>query len=506
GSATVGTFSKTNPADDSYGALVMGATPVTLAPADFWNQEFGSGGKPGGIPVSRIDLSGFGTSMFSDWRDPDTTAVGVVRADFNVLQGRTAHELVQFQTWIVPWSIRLQRTVVLDRSDGGEVVRHDTGWKAVDVGKFALLNPATLMAGPIVQLQNVRNLTFPGTNDLTVGPITYAPVTFDADVVFDPKVFVAANGKNPAISVPATGIKGWADDTVGAAPTPAQVIALMQQVKRTPGQVSGIARIGSTGDSQFTMNLTSFAAGVTTGSKNMLQVALFGTPRLPKDGQWSVAKRASTANTPQAVGQGAPVPLTRGAPPAALPSGAGSWADGWRLLDPEDAQSVDSPATFYGLLQGSGTSKTLFEHPLIGDAGQALGFGNKPSLADIGSLLGVGGLFPALSSILQIPDTSQLPLQADGFTKTYDWDITEPDRTLLDLGIVHLVLSYQANGTKAHATIVLDATPGAPKWSFSITNVSVEAVVDGFGSDPLLSIQGGFQAGSSIKPGFVGPL
>ena len=125
-----------------------------------------------------------------------------------------------------------------------------------------------------------------------------------------------------------------------------------------------------------------------------------------------------------------------------------------------------------------------------------MGFGNKPSLADIGSLLGVGGLFPALSSILQIPDTSQLPLQADGFTKTYDWDITEPDRTLLDLGIVHLVLSYQANGTKAHATIVLDATPGAPKWSITITNVSVEAVVDGFGSDPLLSIQGGFQAGS----------
>ena len=44
------------------------------------------------------------------------------------------------------------------------------------------------------------------------------------------------------------------------------------------------------------------------------------------------------------------MPLTRGVAPAALPSGPGSWADGWRLLDPEDAQSVDNPATFYGLL------------------------------------------------------------------------------------------------------------------------------------------------------------
>ena len=504
GSATVGTFSPTNPASDSYGALVMGATPVTLAPADFWNKEFGASGKPGGIPVARIDLSGYGTSMFSDWRDPHTNAVGVVRANFSVLQGRTAHELVQFQTWIVPWSIRMQRTVVFDRSDGGEVVRHDTGWKAVDVGKFELLLPSTVMAGPIAQLQNVRNITFPGS-DITVGPITFAPVTFDADVVFDPKVFVAANGKNPAASVPATNIKGWADDTVGAPPTAAQIIALMQQVRRATGVTSGIARIGSAGDNQFTMNLTSFAAAATTGTKNLLQVALYGTPRLPKDGQWSVARRPSTANAPQAVAAGTPVPLTRGAPPAALPSGPGSWADGWRLLDAEDAQSVDSPATFYGLLQGTGTAKTLFEHPLIGDAGKALGFGNLPSLADVGSLLGVGGLFPALSSILQIPDTSQLPLQADGFTKTYDWDITEPDRTLLDLGIVHLVLSYQAGGKKAHATIVLDATPGAPKWSITITNVSVQAVVDGFGSDPLLTIEGGFQAGSTIKPGFIGP-
>jgi hypothetical protein len=504
GSATVGTFDKTNPANDSYGALVMGATPVTLAPADFWNQEFGPGGKPGGIPVARIDLSGYGTSMFSEWRDPSIERIGVVRANFTVLQGRTAHELVQFQTWIVPWSIRLQRTVVFDRSDGGEVIRHDSGWLPVDVGKFILLEPTSLMAGPIAQLQNVRNITFPGSADVTVDSISYAPVTFDADVVFDPKVFVAANGKNPAASVPATGIQGWADDTVGAPPTPQQIIDLMRQVGRATGQATGIARIGSTGDTQFTMNLTSFAAAVTTGANKLLQVALFGTPRLPKDGQWSVTTRPSTADAPHAVAPGTPVPLTRAVPPATLPSGSASWGHGWRLLDPEDAQSVDNPATFYGLLQGTGTSKMLFEHPLIADAGQAMGFGTKPGLADVGSLLGVGGLFPALGSILQIPDTSQLPLQADGFRKTYDWDIDEPDRTLLNLGIVHLILSYQANGTKAHATIVLDATPGAPTWSIRITNLSVKAVVDGFSSDALLTVQGGFQAGSTLKPGFVG--
>lgn len=509
GSATVGTFDPATPSNDSYGALVMGATPPTLAPADFWNQGF-QGAKQGGIPVARIDLSGYGTTMFSDWRESDPSYVGVVRANFEVHQGRTAHELVEFQTWILPWCIRMQRSVVFDRSDGGEVVRHDSGWQPVDVGKFILLeppvtNPALVMAGPVVQLQNVRNIVIAGA-DVVVDGIAFAPLTFDADVVFDPKVFVAAFGKNPAPSVPATGIQGWADATVGAAPTGQQIVDLLKQVSRAAGRTSGIARVGGTGESQFTMNLASFAAGVTSGAKNLVQVALFGTPRLPKDGQWSVAKRASTANAPSAVPQATPVPLTKAVAPASLPTGPGTWADGWRLLDPEDAQSPDAPATFYSLLQGTGTAKTLYEHPLIGDAGQAMGFGNKPSLADIGSLLGVGGLFPNLGSILQIPDLSSVPLQADGFTKTYTWTITEADRTLLDLGIVHLVLSYKGpNGDPTQARIDLDATPGAPNWHIYINSVSVQAIVDGFGSDPLLTVQGGFQAGSDIKAGFVGP-
>jgi hypothetical protein len=44
-----------------------------------------------------------------------------------VLVGRTAYEIVQIQTVIAHWSIRITRTIIFDRFDTGLVVRHDSG-------------------------------------------------------------------------------------------------------------------------------------------------------------------------------------------------------------------------------------------------------------------------------------------------------------------------------------------------------------------------------------------
>jgi len=497
GAAAAG-YDSADPADSAYGAQVLGVAPPP-APASFWDQQFAAGGTEAEIPVGRIDLSGYGTSMFSDWRDPSTTDVGVVRALFDVLLGRTSHEIVQLQTWILPWSVRLQRSIVFDRSDGGEVVKHDSGWKAVDVGKFELLG-SQVLPGPLGQLQNVRNLTF-STETVTVSGKTYNPVTFEADVTYTPGLSIAADGSNAAASTVGLQILGYADDTVGAAPSAADVIALMQQVGRTNGSTACIARIGGSGPEQFTFKVSAFGAAVAAGTTPKLQTALYGTPLLSKDGQWSVSQRPTGQTRPQTVATGTPVPLTLGIPGTAPPPAGGhSYSKGWRLLDPEDAQSVDAPHTFYGFVQGTGVSKTLYENPLVSDAGNALGFGNSPTLADVGALLGVGDLFPELASALQIPSTDDLPIQGDGFQRTYTWTIDEPDRALLDIGIVHLALVYSANGTQAQGTLLLDAT-GNPTWELTLTNLSFTARVDGYGSGPLLTITGGFQAGSNVKPG-----
>jgi hypothetical protein len=505
GNAVTG-FNDTPPA---YGAQVLG----TLLPsvAKFWDQDFGPGGERGFIPVSRIDLSGYGTTLFSDWHDPIVADVGVVGALFNVLMGRTAHEVITAQIWIVPHSVRLQRTITLDRSDGGEVVKHDTGWQPVGPGKFELL-AGSMLPGPVVSVNNVRNIQFSQTSTVTVAGETYIPCSFDADVAFDPAIRISANGLDPAPTAVATQIQGYATDTAGPAPSAPAILALMQQQGRVTGTTSCIAQLG-TAAQKFTITGTAIGAAVAAGATPMLQTALFGTPNLPKDGQWSVAQRPKASSTPRPVTAGAPVPLTRGTSAgAAPPSGPGSFAaDCYRLLDPEDAQSVDAPNTFYSLLQGTGTSKTLFEHPLINDAGDGLGFGNAPGLADAGALLGISSLFPDIGSVLQIPSSQGgLPIAGDGFKKTYAFGAAAsppqpqpPDRSLLDIAIVHLVLSYAAAATEFSGELVVDATPGAPNWSLTLKNLSFEANVDGLGTDPLITVSGGFQAGASLKPGFT---
>jgi hypothetical protein len=495
----------------AYGAQVLGTALPSVA--KFWDDDFGPSGR-GFMPIGRIDLSGYGTTLFSDWLDPVPTDPGIIRALFNVLLGRTAHEIITAQTWILPWCIRLQRTITFDRSDAGEVVKHDTGWQAVGPGFFELLAPNGLLAGAVESVKNVRNIQF-STAIVSVGSVQYTPCTFDADVGFYPAISITADGQTGIHISAGSAIQGYAQDTITSSdpaklspvpPTAADIIALMQQQGRVSGKTHCIASLGGSGPQQFTMNVSSFGAALAAGATAKLQTALFGTPRLPKDGQWSVAKRSSSATTPQPVDSQTPVPLTRGTSAgSSVPTGVGTFAaDCFRLLDPEDAQQVDTPNTFYSIMQGTGTSKTLFEHPLINTTGDGIGFNKLPGLADVGALLGVASIFPDIGSALQIPSTDGLPLKSDGFTRTYTWGPgavpptpAPPDRAVLNLAIVHLVLSY----SKFKGTLTLDASSTPTSWSLKLENLAFIGNVDGFGT--LLTITGGFQAGSTISPGFT---
>jgi hypothetical protein len=58
----------------------------------------------------------------------------------------------------------------------------------------------------------------------------------------------------------------------------------MQQQGRVTGPIGCIAQLGVSGQ-KFTMTGSAIGAAVATGATAMLQTALFGTPKLPKDGQ-----------------------------------------------------------------------------------------------------------------------------------------------------------------------------------------------------------------------------
>ncbi|MCI0556317.1 MAG: hypothetical protein L0287_35695, partial [Anaerolineae bacterium] len=89
-----------------------------------------------GVPLKRIDFSGYGASIFSNWFNPLAQMAQTSQSKFDVWVGRTAHEVIQVKSIIYPWGIRVVRTIILYRASTGYVYRVDTGWKAESDGKF----------------------------------------------------------------------------------------------------------------------------------------------------------------------------------------------------------------------------------------------------------------------------------------------------------------------------------------------------------------------------------
>ena len=512
-----------------YGERTLGNDP--LGGAIVFEKEFSAGGIASQIPVTRIDISGYGTNMFSDWHDADLNTVGVRRARFEVLRGRTAYELVQIVYLIIPQCVRFTRTVIFDRFDTGLVVRHDTGPRPIGIGRFENLHPAELLLGAVQHFQNVHNITATGGPNLVLQPnppalprkLEFVPVTFDADIVPSPSVTTIANG-NVTTAVAGTQLQGYAQITPGPAASDVEILAAMQQL---PGGVTGslgcVLNVGPAPGPdapRFSLNVSALAIKATSvnvagTSTPALAVAMYGTPRLPRDGAWSITRRQQ--------GQPAPSPVD---PKLPLPLVFASNNDGhyqWRLLEPEDALSATAPNTVYGLLQGTGTSKSLFENTVIDPSGRSLlldpGRGVPPPLlADVGALLGATDIFPDLGAALQIPAAASdaIALVQDGFSKTFTWILSRnndgkppplDDQSLLDLGIVSFVLQYHnKTGELAKATFTVDATApsGTPRWSLKIENLAAAVFVSGFGTDPLLTIRGTFQASELQKAGFTG--
>jgi hypothetical protein len=519
-----------------YGAEILGANEFVngvrdlLSAAQFFDRQFAAGQKYPEVPVTRVDLSGYGTSMVSDWREPGLKFVGVVRARFDVFVGRTAYQLVQVQSVICPWSIRITRTIIFERFDSGLIVRHDSGWKATGDGRFELLHADQVLAGGLDRLTTVHNIAVaPGAPVSFVSPdvdepnkppgtrrtVAFVPVTFDADAILAAGVTGVTNGRTGA-PVAGTRTKGYVQQTVGVAASAAEIIVLMQTlaaqgtvVGANVGAIVNVGTPSTDADPKFTLNISSLSAAVTTGSVPGkaypgIAVALHGTPRLPRDGAWSIGRRPQGAQAPTAVDPAAPIPLVR----ARGPGGAQQW----RFLNPSDALSVASPNVLYGVLQSGGTAKTFFEHLIVDNAGRQLNIdpAHPPKLADVGALLGATDIFPNLGNVLTIPPAvaDALRLAKDGLKKTFNWEVTAGDRALLELGVVRLVLSYHGPDTSGppvdrptEATLTFDPS-GSPRWSFLLDRLTFAVYVVGLSADPLLQVHGRFAVSETDAPGF----
>jgi hypothetical protein len=139
---------------------------------------------PQGIPLRHYELSGYGASLFSDWRDTAAPGPAIIEARFDVLVGRTSHEVIQMQSVLYPWFVRVVRTITIDRMHGGWVLREDSGWVPVTNGFFEYqpgiaeaFAPPRRHPGAIVGVTNVRNIRLDGPQfDIPPKPTPAVPV------------------------------------------------------------------------------------------------------------------------------------------------------------------------------------------------------------------------------------------------------------------------------------------------------------------------------------------
>jgi hypothetical protein len=527
----------TGPQSPGYGSRVLSDDVATA-----FQNAFGLIGG-GAVPVKRIDLAGYGASIFSEWRNDNPLGPGIIKVHFDAVIGRTALEIVQAKSLLYPHGAPMVRTITIARQNAGWMQRTDTGWVPVAPGLFSFPNPAFTQdyvnRGAVAGVYNIRNVREFET--VTSGIYEFRRVLFDADIGLDYRVKVTQGGSpssetdydgHTVTLVPARDLTGYlqiAPDEPASGPVPSNLNPAQADLAQLFGKVgaitdsfSCIAEIGGIAGHVGTSLRCSaieidMAPNPADATRPVLGAALRAAPVLPRDGAWGFGKRQGGSTTPVGLPGNFPVPIVQ------------NRADphNWHVADIADVARLATPQTLYGLLQDTGTQRVLFEQPIIKDLTGALPgavpaiqlpSGLAPALADVGALLNATGLFPDIGKAISLVTGAieELKTIPEGlhYTKTYNFSGSEPPTTLLDLGVLRVELFYKGKDSKTQTvkptsiSFNLDPAHTLPdsngrNWWLTISPISFAVTVPEFSSDPLLTINGGFAADDRSKPGLT---
>lgn len=426
---------------------------------EIFNNEFWlpSGGItiPRGVPLERIDLSGYGASAFSNWLNPKAAIAETSQAKFDIFVGRCAHEIIQVKSIMYPWAIRVVRTITLFRVSSGYVYRFDTGWRAESDGKFDFryftkkddgtgqfdsieqFADFEIHPGIVKGLYNVKDIIETEEIDefiSTVQPefllneatgeatenvggvlkdVELQPVFFNADIEienpisgFSVKKFKITNDQGEVIDeiernvVPSKKILGFVQIAPRGVPITSEVL---KQLVIKHGTIGGPidCEVNLANSSQkmrlnrFDFN-NSFAAN---GSDPTFAVAGRGNVLLPKDGSWSMVKHERGTGVVSPVPTNLSVPVVRKGKVEADGSDVKFDIDPksvlLRIANPTELlrQPVDNTLNF-GFLQSMDTQKALFLTPSFEFGKNKLFSKTPPLFVDTMRIVNSNAVFP----------------------------------------------------------------------------------------------------------------
>ena len=521
-----GTTTQLEALQDQPGISILGKTVTGI-----FNNVF-TPEKSRGVPLTHIDFSGYGASTFSNWKNPAVKFASISQAKFDIVKGRTAHEIVQAVSVIYPWGICVTRTVTFLRNSNAVLFREDSGWVAQSEGLFdfsfswpgvaqTFKNPYDIYPGMVQGLLNVNNIREDYT-DVVTGKYT----TSDGDYYLNettqtvsehspgkevPFEFVAVyfdcNVDLDCMDEHVTGkqFKGYLQIKPQGVPVPAKVLRDLLNKSQYPvsGNIEALISVEKTLQ-KFKTNAVEMAASYQgdNQSSTIFVASVKGSPILPPDGSWSVVEVEKTSGSVQNLKTGTSVGLVKD---GLRPKGNGNpftLNSTKTLLAHADALK-DNPVTFdktYGFLQNTDTQKLLLK-TIEFNKGEVEKYTSDPALlADCFRLMNSKGPFPNIYDAIKIDDAAKtaMNLLPEGVKKVFNYKV--PDDFEFDIvgkkvDSFRIYLKYVAIDTKGNNTnnSVIDYVTDSgslEKWANQMHNITIAVDLAGF--KPLMYISGNF--------------
>jgi hypothetical protein len=527
--------------------------------AEIFNNEFyvlTSGYGDRGVPLERIDFSGYGTSTFSHWENREAAFAETSQARFDVFIGRTAHEVIQVKSVVYPWGIRVVRTIVIFRAGSSYVYRFDTGWQAETPGLYdfsyrvkenpvsqpvARPNPFEFHPGLVKGVYNVHNIT--ETPDIPmfervwnkVNGDTYIddagveqvvdnstpsvfknpevklqPVYFDADVAIEFVESGAVSGR-----VPSRGMLGYVQLGPKGQPIPDFLFrdVLREQFGSLGGPVDCVINIGETGQHMRVTRVDVSESIDAAATKPLFVSTARGSVILPKDGSWSVVQYAHGSGEVSPLPDAATVPLIRQGKLGTTPTTP------LRLENPmELVRTPQTASIFFGLLQSTGTQKAMFRKPRFEEGLEEL-LSETPDFSDAYRMLNSAGIFPNLQDAIPLALGSfKTKIIAEGYKlldeadpeKVFETALPDGPWYIINEDFLKIYVEYDKrdkNGTKQSDGFldfgIDSAAEMSKRWLSKLNNIGM--VVDLGPLTRLMIVKGKFDAEKGAAPSFQGP-
>jgi hypothetical protein len=509
------------------------------------------------VPLRRIDFSGFGTSVFSNWFNKFANAGGVSQVKFDILVGRVKHEVIQIKSIIIPFFVPVVRTIVIERKNHGNIIRTDSGWVATGPGEFHAgydCHPGVIKGAYNVtsikdtSIALAQQLVTPDPDNGSIQNVELAGVYYDADMLIEN---VVSGFKNTAANFDAgyklvPSKKQFGYIMLGNAKTALEFYYTntdLQNFLKRPevgplgGPLDCVVNIAGTDQM---MHMTRAEVGASLSAS--LVAAARGTLHFPKGGSWSVVKKLSNG-TIAPLNNDETVPLIRhgklkfkGQRPLAPEFKGSLHVLGTPSEIEKYAASNNLPADIeYALLQSTGTQKMLFPRPsfdannLSDDKSRVepqISFA-KPLIADPYSLLKSNAIFPntadaftlqnvktgIIANILTITratDNLSFPKDINDALAEFCPPEAKPaggkSRKLYlvkeDAFKVYIDYGISDTDDKNLSKQLFTAALNADSKPWEIRNKKVAIVVELASFTPLLTVQGDFTAEPGEKPVF----